>query len=202
MALSGHGPSYVGVIGEISTTVSTMFLAELSDEAERGGKLPSAARTVDGPRSVIGSGVFNNPIFNVFADNMQVGGVVTNQPRNEFNFGDIQGNVAAGSSNFSQVYNDIFDVAKVQDFVDLIAEIAGALELEPQHRAELEAGAQELRAAVDDPAADKGRMRRAVDAVMRPLSLAGQTALRTAAIALGTQVGTELDAAIRHLPHP
>jgi hypothetical protein len=45
-------------------------------------------------------------------------------------------------------------------------------------------------------------MRRTVDAVMRPLSLAGQTALRTAAITLGTRVGTELDTAIRHLPRP
>lgn len=44
-------------------------------------------------------------------------------------------------------------------------------------------------------------MRRAVDAVMSPLKLAGQTAVRKAAIAIGNQTGAELDVAIRHL-HP
>ncbi len=44
-------------------------------------------------------------------------------------------------------------------------------------------------------------MRRAVDAVLGPLKLAGATALRNAAINVGNQAGAELDAAIHHL-HP
>lgn len=76
------------------------------------------------------------------------------------------------------------------------------LQLESHEREALEAGVVELRTAVNDPAADKGRIRRAVDAVMAPLKLAGVTALRQTAITMGTDVGNELDMAIRHMPHP
>ena len=44
-------------------------------------------------------------------------------------------------------------------------------------------------------------MRRAVDAVLGAVKLAGATALRNAAINVGNQAGAELDVAIHHL-HP
>jgi hypothetical protein len=109
--------------------------------------------------------------------------------------------VAAGSHNFTQAYQDSFDATKVLDFAALLAEVSGTLQLESDHREALEAGVVELQAAVNDPAADKGRMRRAVDAVMAPLKLAGATVLRQTAITMGTDVGNELDMAIRHMPH-
>jgi hypothetical protein len=90
----------------------------------------------------------------------------------------------------------------VRDFADLLAEISGTLQLAPDQREDLEAGVLELRAAADDPAADRGRLRQAVDAVMAPLKLAGATVLRNTAIAMGTQLGDDIDTAIRHLPHP
>ena len=189
-----------GVLGEIRT-VLTEFVAGLRFEMDGGEQLPSAEQTDDTLRAVVGSAIFNNSTVNVFTGNNQTGNSMTGQTHNDYNFGDVKGNVAAGSSNFSQLYNDSFDLAKVREFADLITEIAGTLELEPDQRAELEASASELRAAVEDPTADRGRMRRTLDAVMSPLKLAGSTAVRNAAITLGNQVGGELDAAIHHLPH-
>lgn len=60
------------------------------------------------------------------------------------------------------------------------------------------AATAELHDAVNDPAADKGRMRRAVDAVMGYLKLAAGTALTRAAITAGDQAGNDLDLWIRH----
>jgi hypothetical protein len=84
---------------------------------------------------------------------------------------------------------------------DLINEISRHLDLEPGPRAELSAAAAQVSAAIDDPTADKGGMRRAVDAVLGPIKLAGATTLRNAAISVGNKAGVELDAAIHH-PHP
>ncbi len=187
-----------GMLGEIRT-VLTEFVAELGAEVDAGDdEQPSAAHAENVLRAIVGSAVITN--LNVFTSTSQAGDIVTNQP-SEYNFGDIKGNVAAGSSNFSQTYNETSDLAKVQEFADLIAEISETLDLDADQRAQLAVGASELHAAVDDPAADKGRMRRAVDAVMSPLKLAGQTAIRNAAITLGNQASAELDAAIHHL-HP
>lgn len=189
-------PSLIrGVLGEIRT-VLTQFVAELGAEVD--ADEPSAGHVDDLLRTIVGSAVITN--LNVFTGTSQAGGIVTNQP-SEYNFGDIKGNVAAGSSNFSQAYNESFDLAKIREFADLITEISGTLDLDADQRAELESGVSELHAAIDDPAAVKGRMRRAIDVVMSPLKLASQTAVRNAAITLGNQAGAELDAAIHHL-HP
>jgi hypothetical protein len=126
---------------------------------------------------------------------------VSDHPQNEYNFGNIKGNVAAGSQNFTQAYQDVFDASKAREFADLISEIAGTLQLNADQRADLEAGAIELRDAAVDPEVDKGRMRRALNAIMAPLKLAANTALRNTAITAGTVLGDDLDAAIRHLPH-
>jgi len=37
---------------------------------------------------------------------------------------------------------------------------------------------------------------------LSPLKLAGATVLRNTAVAMSTQIGDDIDAAIRHLPHP
>jgi hypothetical protein len=71
---------------------------------------------------------------------------------------------------------------------DLVAELT-----------EFTAATTELDEAVNDPVADKGRMRRAVHAVMGYLKLASNTALTRAAITAGNQAGNELDLAIRHI---
>jgi AbiTii len=131
--------------------------------------------------------------------NMPAGDVVTHSSGSEYNFGPITGNVAAGSSHVTQNYNAGFDITKVREFADLVAEIGGLLGLEDGQQAELSAATSELHQAIEDPKADKGRMRRAVDAVMGYLKLAGGTALRNAAITAGNQAGSELDLAIRHM---
>jgi len=131
--------------------------------------------------------------------NRRAGDIVTHRSGSEYNFGDITGNVAAGSSDVTQNYNAGFDITKVREFADLVTEIAGLLNLEAGQQAELSAATSELHEAVEDPKADKGRMRRAVDAVMGYLKLAGGTALRNAAITAGNQAGSELDLAIRHM---
>ena len=137
-------------------------------------------------------------VAGAYAHQAQVRDVATGH---QYHFADIKGNLAAGSQNFTQTYQNSFDIAKVRDFAELLAEISGTLQLASRQREALEAGIVELRAAVNDSAADKRRMRRAVDAVMAPLKMAGATVLRQTAITMGTDVGNELDMAIRHMPH-
>ncbi|HEX9515819.1 MAG TPA: hypothetical protein VF940_06550 [Streptosporangiaceae bacterium] len=131
--------------------------------------------------------------------NNHAGDIVTHSSGSEYNFGDITGNVAAGSSNVAQNYNAGFDITKVREFADLAAEIVGMLGLDVGQQDELTEATDELHKAISDPAADKGRMRRALDAVMGYLKLASGTALTKAAIAAGNQAGSELDLAIRHM---
>lgn len=162
-------------------------------------QLPSGKQTDEALQGVIGSAIFNSPVTIVAGS--QSGGIVTDHSRNEYNFGGVKGNVAAGSSNFSQLYNDSFDLTEVRKFVDFVAEVNGILGLDPGRQAELEADTSELRTALDESTDDRGRIRRAVDAVMRTLKLAADTAVRNAAITMGDQAGRELDAIIHHLPH-
>ena len=127
----------------------------------------------------------------------RAGDIVTHS--SQYSFGPITGNVAAGSSDVTQNYNAGFDITKVREFANLVTEIAGLLGLEDGQQAVLSAATSELYDAIQDPKADKGRMRRAVDAVMGYLKLAGDTALRNAAITAGNQAGSELDLAMRHM---
>ena len=129
----------------------------------------------------------------------RAGDIVTHRSCSEYNFGPITGNIAVGSSDVTQNYDAGFDITKVREFADLVTEIGGLLGLEDGHQAELSAANSELHEAIEDPKADKGRMRRAVDAVMGYLRLASGTALRNAAITVGNQAGSELDLAIRHM---
>lgn len=129
----------------------------------------------------------------------RAGDAVTHSSGDQYNFGGVTGNVAAGSSDVTQNYNAGFDITKVREFADLVTEIGGLLGLENGQQAELSAATSELHEAIEDPKADKGRMRRAVDAMMGYLKLAGGTALRNAAITAGNQAGSELDLAIRHM---
>ena len=131
----------------------------------------------------------------------RAGDIVTHDSGSEYKFGPITGNVAAGSSGFTQNYSAGFDLTKVREFADLVAPIVSVLGLEPAKQTELTTATSELHAAINDPADDKRRMRRAVDAVMSYVKLASSTALRNAAIAAGDKAGSELDMAIRHLPH-
>ena len=131
----------------------------------------------------------------------RAGDTVTHLSGSQYNISDNTGNVAAGSSNVTQNYNAGFDITKVREFADLATEIAGLLGLEPGQQAELSAATSELHQAINDPAADKGRMRRGVDAVMGYLNLATSSAIRSAAITAGNQAGGELELAIRHI-HP
>ena len=116
----------------------------------------------------------------------------------QYKFGPITGNVAAGSSDVTQNYNAGFDITKVREFADLVTEIGGLLGLEDGRQAVLSAATSELTTLSKIPRPTKG-MRRAVDAVVGYLKLAGDTALRNAALTAGNQAGSELDLAIRHI---
>lgn len=132
-------------------------------------------------------------------EDRHTGDIVTSSSDSQYNFGPITGNVAAGSSDVTQNYNAGFDITKVSEFANLATEIVGLLDLEDGQQTVLSAATCELHDAIEDPNADKGRMRQAVDAVMGYLKLAGNTALRNAAITAGNQAGSELDLAIRHM---
>jgi hypothetical protein len=189
-----------GVLGRARTALAA-FVARLRKEIGPGGDLPSAEQTDDVLRTVVGSAVISN--MNVFTGNAQSGDIVTNQPANEYNFGDVTGNVAAGSSGFSQTYNAVgLDVGQFREFADLVLQIVGTLGLEPDQRDELEADAVELRAIAAGPVAEPGKLKKAWGAVMGKLSLAGSTAASRLAIEMGNQLGAGLDEAIiHHIPH-
>jgi len=91
---------------------------------------------------------------------------VTYSSGSQYNFGPITGNVAAGSTDVTQNYSAGFDITKVREFADLVTEIGGLLGLEDGQQAVLSAATSKLHDAIEDPKADKGRMRRAVDAVV------------------------------------
>lgn len=194
-------PSVIrGALGQIRSVLAE-FAAELRAEVGGGGHPPSAAQAVNLLRNLVGPAVINN--LNIYTDHAQSGGIVTNQPTSQYNFGGVAGNVAAGSSGFSQTYNEnAFDTGQLRDFADFVLQIAGALGLEPDGQAELVANAKELQAAAEDPAGGKGRWRKALDAVISPLKLAMRTAARDTAIAMGDQLSTDLQGYIHHLPHP
>ena len=129
----------------------------------------------------------------------RAGDIVTHSSGSQYNFGPITGNVAADNSDVTQNYSAGFDITKVREFADLVNEISGLLGLDDGQQAVLSDANSELHDAIEEPKADKGRMSRAVDAVMGYLKLAGNTALRNAAITAGNQAGSELDLAIRHM---
>ncbi len=106
-------PSVIrGVLGQIRS-VLTEFVAELRAEVGDSDQLPSAAQAVELLRNLVGPTVINN--LNVYTDRAQSGDVVTNQPASQYNFGGVKGNIAAGSSNFSQTYNEnAFDTAQLR----------------------------------------------------------------------------------------
>lgn len=129
----------------------------------------------------------------------RAGDTVTHSSGSQYNIRDNTGNVAAGSSDVSQNYYAGFDITKVREFAELVTDIIGLLGLEPGQQTALSAATSELQGAVNDPTADKGRMRRAVDAMMGYVKLASNVALRNAAITAGNQAGSELELAIRHM---
>lgn len=107
---------------------------------------------------------------------------------NEYHFGGVQGSVAAGSVGFSQSYGAGFEIANVREFADLVSEIGATLGLGPSVGPELQSNAMELRAAIDDPDADRERIRQALDTVISTLSLADSTATGKMAITVGRQL--------------
>jgi hypothetical protein len=177
------------------------FVKELRAEVGADGQLPSAEQTDQAIRETIGTAYFTGSV-NIFTGQTRTGDIVSNQPEHQYNFGGVKGNVAAGSQNFTQVYQDTFDVAKVREFADFIAQIAPTLELASDEQAELETAVLELRAVADDPAGDRGRMRKALDAVMAKLKSAASTVATNVAVGMGNQLGGQLDTTImHHLPH-
>lgn len=91
---------------------------------------------------------------------------------------------------------------KIRECAALIAQIAPTLGLAEAQHAELHSGANELRDAANDPAPEKGRIRRALDRVIRVLRRAGETAARGVAIGVGDELMRELGGGIMgQLPH-
>ena len=131
----------------------------------------------------------------------RAGVTVTHFSGGQYNIRDTAGNVAAGSSDFMQNYTAGFDVTKVREFADLVTEVGGLLGLDTGRQTELSAANTELHEAIEAPEADKGRIRRAWDAVMGIVKLGTNKAVTTAAINIGNQAANDLGAAIHHL-HP
>jgi hypothetical protein len=164
------------------------------DVPDKQAAIPTIQLDEQGARQVIQFLIENATI------NMPAGDAMTHNFGSQFNINGTTGNVAAGSSDFTQNYTAGFDIGVVREFAEMAAEMAYRIGLDAGQQAEYAEATAELTEAVD-AAADKGRMRRAVDKVMGYLKLAGSTALTRAAITAGNEAVNELDKAIHHL-HP
>ncbi len=189
-----------GVLGRIRTML-TEFVAELRTAVGDSNMLPTATQTDSAVMAMVGSAVIYDSNVTFMTGN--AGDIVTDQSRttiknNKTKISDVQGNVAAGSTNFTQTWNDAMDVDKIRQFGDLVSQLAPTLGFDPDQKAEVESGAAELRALADASVPDRGLMRRAIDRVLRLLGLAASTIGRDVAI----QMGNELGQMITHqLPH-
>jgi hypothetical protein len=192
-----------GVLGRVRTAL-TEFVVELRTEVGYSDQLPSAAQTDEAFRAAVPSAVFNNS--NVTIMNTKNGDIMPDAPRttikgNKTTIKDSKGTFSVASAHVAQVNGDGINVEKIREFADLIGQIAPALGLGSEQRADLESGADELQAAANDPAADRGRFRLALDGVLRLLRAAGPTAAQRLAISMGDdlirELGTEI---IRELP--
>jgi len=193
-----------GVLGQIRTAL-TEFVVELEAEVGESDQLPTGEQTDEVLRTAVPSTIFNNS--NVTIMNTESGDIMPDAPRttikgNKTTIKGSNGTFAVASAHVAQVNGDGINVEKIREFADLIGQIAPALGLGLDQQADLESGAHELQAAASDPAADRGRFRRALDGVLRLLRVAGPTAAQKLAISMGDdlirELGTEI---IRELPH-
>jgi hypothetical protein len=145
--------------------------------------------------------IFNGDRTTIHFGDSRAGDIVTENSGNQYNISDVNGNVAAGSSDFTQNYSTGFASTKVRQFAELVTQVADLLGLDTSQQTELAAANTELHDAIDAPKADKGRIRRAWDVVMGIVKLGTNKAVTTAAINIGNQAADDLGAAIHHL-HP
>ncbi len=181
------------IVNEIWTTFLTNIAARLCQKSNTSGTpSPAVSQITDAFPKNFERDIFSNPVIYVYINNSQVGDTVMDQPAIQFNVGSIQGNVAVGSGNVAMDYSD---------GANMRAGLTTAPDADAERRAGFAAGTRDMHAVPADPAADKKRPPPALNSVTSALRLAGKTALRIAARTLGNQVGTALDAPIRHLPH-
>jgi hypothetical protein len=189
-----------GVLGRIRTML-TEFVADLRTEMGDSNMLPTATQTDSAVEAMAGSAVIYDSNVTFVAGS--AGDIVTDQSRttikdNKTKIGDVQGNVAAGSADFNQIWNGALNVDQVRQFADLVSQLAPTLGLNPDQLAELQSGATELRAAADTSSPDRGLVQRAIDRVLRLLGLAASTAGRDVAIQMGNELGQMI---MHQLPH-
>jgi hypothetical protein len=154
-----------------------------------------------GIRGVVGTAYFNGPV-NIFTGQTQTRDIVTNKPENQYNFGDVHGNVAAGSENFTQVYQQSVDIEKVRELIGLLTEGGSTLDLGPDDQAELESGVKELEAAAAEPAFERSCLGRALERVARPLRKAGPSVIARLALTMSDEIARGLGEELgRQLPH-
>jgi hypothetical protein len=185
-----------GALGRVRTAL-TALIVELLTEAGANEQQLSG----DQVDQALDATVFKNSTINFFT-NSQIGDVVRNQSRtvikgNKTTIKDSSGNFAVASENVAQVSAEGIDVEKLSDFVSFVTEIASTLNLGPDQLADLTAGADEVRAAVAD-GHDRGRIRRAVDSVLKVLRSAGPTVTRGIAIGMGDDLMRELGSGVMH----
>lgn len=98
---------------------------------------------------------------------------------------DAQGVIIGQQSNFTQHNHEGFDPTQIASFASLVRQISPTLGLKPDPQAELERQALDLHTEATSNAADRGRMRKLVDAVLSGLSNAAPTVASQIAIGVG-----------------
>lgn len=199
-------PLIRGVLGRVRTKL-TEFIAELRTVIGQSGRLPSAEQADAALRTVLPSAIFNNSNVTVVTAYTKNGDIMPGGPRttikgNKTKISDSTGNISVASAHVAQMNNDEIDIEKVHRFAGFAVQIAPTLGLNTEQHVELQAAVDELQAAADDPARDKGRFRKVIGRVLKSLGAAGATEAQKIAVQMGDDLIRELGGEIiRDLSH-
>jgi hypothetical protein len=183
------------------------FIAELHTEVGDSTKLPSAEQADSVLRAILPSAGFYNSNVTIVTATTKNGDIMPEGPRttikgNKTEIRDATGNVSVASAHVAQINGDGIDVEKMERFANFVIQIAPTLGLSADQQTQLDAGVDELKAAVALPAQDKGRFRTALGRVLRVLGVTAKTTAQQVAISMGDELIRELgEEIVRELPH-
>lgn len=191
-----------GVLGQVRTAL-TEFVVELRIEIGEGGQLPSAEQADEALRAAISITDSTVTIMQASTTNGDI------MPRsrttikdNKISVSDVKGNVVAGSAHVTQTTVDAIDIDKIKKFAALVSQIAPTLGIGPHEQIELEAETDELETAASDAQVDRGRIRQALNGVLKVLGRAGSSVAKDMAVTMGDDLVREIGQDIIHqLPH-
>jgi len=194
-----------GVLGQVRTALAEL-VAELRSNVGVSGGLPTKEQTDTAFELAANWRVKNSQITVVHATTTS-GDIMPDGPRTTIKsvkatVKDSSGNVSIGSAHVQQASAEGVDLAKVREFVELVTQVSPTLGLGPAQQSTLTAQVADLGRAADEHGGDKGRVRKALDALLSFVKSAAPTAAQKTLIALGDdllrQLGEDVAREIGH----